>query len=58
VFDLGLSGTFGTLSFFYICILVLKAQMRERIFCGDFVLLVSFAGLFGLVSVMMLPGSL
>lgn len=38
VFDLGISGTFGTLSFFYICILVLKARMRERIFCGDFVL--------------------
>jgi len=38
VFGLGISGTFGTLSFFYICILVLKARMRERIFCGDFVL--------------------
>jgi hypothetical protein len=32
VFDLGISGAFGTLS------LVLEARMRERIFCGDFVL--------------------
>lgn len=36
--DLGIFGAFGTLSFFYICILVLNARMRERINCGDFVL--------------------